>query len=470
MFALFKLGARAAVLVGLSLFAASTLAAAPAAPKLAPYHQPPWLVQPGRQVTLAYALLPAGVTGTVYVRNDQERTFTPLPLVHGTYCPGDPTDVAAMRRDKVCGDALVAHMPGRLVTGSRLYYYAVLRGPGRSVTVPSSGRERPQRVWVVAHPIQVSLGVHRFGHLRRPDAFVARADAKHVGLSCCADPPGGSGPSSFDIARDGSVWMLDALEHRILVWRRGHASEPARAIQLPRNLAFDDFALARNGRIYARAADTADRSRARNKRHLYSLTAAGRIRWQAPIPPGIPTAQLQIGPSGAVYAAFDCGARCAPFGGNGSWMPLSNPVGRPLSLGERARLATPFEPLPGGLQLVSRLSYTVASFALVDRDDRIVRAWRVTSRTRLGSVRAAPSLVGSRLVVPVDISAGPRWEQLILQLSATGGTHFSLAGRPILGDNLVAPLRISSDGPLYQLRTDTTTGATVAAYSLRIHP
>jgi hypothetical protein len=82
MFGLFAFGCRAAVIAGLSLLAASTLAAAAARPTLAPYHQPPWLVQPGRPVSLAYALLPGGVTGTVYVRYDHQGRFTPLALVH----------------------------------------------------------------------------------------------------------------------------------------------------------------------------------------------------------------------------------------------------------------------------------------------------------------------------------------------------------------------------------------------------
>ena len=45
-------------------------------------------------------------------------------------------------------------------------------------------------------------------------------------------------------------------------------------------------------------------------------------------------------------------------------------------------------------------------------------------------------------------------------------TLFSLAGRTVLGGNLVSPLRIGQDGRLYQLRTDTRTGVTIAAYPL----
>jgi hypothetical protein len=462
MSALPKLAFRAILLASALLLAA---AAAGGPPRLAPYHQPPWLITGRTAVSLAYALLPRGATGTVYVRTDRQSRFTPLALRPGPYCPGDPADAAAMRKDKVCGRALVARVASRFTTGSRLYYYAIIRAGGQSVTVPSGGATRPQRVWVVRRFVDVRLGRHRFGQLRSPGAVVARATANRVGVTCCADPPGGDGPSSLDVAGDGSVWVLDRLNHRLLVWRRGVAGRPARTIRLPHNLSVSDFALGRDGRIYARAGDTADRSDG-PKSHVYAFTATGRVRWRAPQPAGIPTAQLQIGADGRLYAALACGGNCAPFGGGDSWVPLTTAAGRPLSAADRARGATPFEPLHSGLRLVSEVSYTVARFALVDREGRVVHAWRVTSRTRLGAIRAAPALVGSTLVVPIDVSAGARWEQVILQLSERRGTSFSLAARTVLGENLVAPLRISADGRLYQLRAGQRTGASVAAYLL----
>jgi hypothetical protein len=463
MIALFRPALRgAAVLAGLTVLAAGAVSAAGAATALKPYHEPPWLLQPHRPVGLAYALLPAGVTGSVYVRNDTRRTFTRLPLVEGPYCPGDPADAAAMRRDKVCGTALVARVPGGLVSGARLYYYAVLRRNGTAVTVPSGGAAAPQRVWIVAREIQVALGRHRFGHLRAPDAIVARATQAQVRLSCCADPPGGDGPSSFDVGPDGSIWLLDRLNHRVLVWRRGVSGRAARSVPLPRNLAVEDVALGPGGTIYARATDLS----ASGRSGLYAFTPRGRIRWYTPLPSGIPTSQLQLGPDGVVYASTTCGLGCAPFGGNALWVPLTTPEGAPLTPAERTRRATPFEPLPGGLRLVSELSYTVARFALIDRSDNVVRAWRVTSTTQLGAVRAAPALAAGRLVVPLDVSAGARWEQLVVRLAPTGGSAFALAARPVLGGNLLAPLRVGPDGRLYQLRTDVKTGATVAAYSL----
>jgi hypothetical protein len=460
------------LLAGLAAIAgAGTAPSTAAGPvRLSPYHEPPWLIQRGEPVTLAYALLDRSVKGTLYVRNSLRGNYTRLSLTRGTYCPGDPIDAAAMRRDKVCGDALMAHVPGTLTAGSKLFYYAVLRDPisGRSATIPVGGAERPQRVWIVDRFLPTSLGAHRFGHVREPDAIVARAGPDDVGLMCCADPPGGDGPSSFDIARDGSIWVLDRLNHRLLVWRAGQPARPVRSVTLPRNLDVSDFALGQNGTIFIRGGDTADLGKG-NKDHLYALTATGRLHWRAPTTAGIATAQLQLGPNGALYAVQACGLTCAPFGDHVVWTPLTTRAGRPLSLAERAEGTSPFEPLPGGLRLVTQLSYSVARFALINRADEIVRAWRVTSSTRLSGMLGAPTLVGGDPVIPLEVSAQQHWEKLIVRLGPTGGTRvrFALADRPVVGEvNLFAPLRIGADGRLYQLRTSLKTGASVARYSL----
>ena len=437
---------------------------------LSPYHEPPWLIQRGKPVTLAYALLNSSTRGTLYVRNNLRRSYTRLSLTRGAYCPGDAIDAAAMQRDKVCGDALVAHVPGTLTAGSKLFYYAVLRDPasGRSATVPSGGAARPQRVWIIDRFLATSLGAHRFGHLRGPDAIVARAGPDDVGVTCCADPPGGDGPSSFDIAADGSIWLLDRLNHRLLVWRAGHPARPVRSVTLPRNFDVRDFALGHKGTIFVRAGDTADLGKG-NKDHIYALASTGRLLWQAPTTAGTATAQLQLGPEGALYAVQACGLTCAPFGGHLVWTPLTTRAGRPLSLAERADRTSPFEPLPGGLRLVTQLSFSVARFALINRADQVVRAWRVTSTTRLSGMLGAPTLVGGDPVIPLELSAQQHWEKLIVRLGPTGGTRvrLALADRPVVGEvNLFAPLRIRADGTLYQLRTSLKGGASVARYSV----
>ena len=79
-------------------------------------------------------------------------------------------------------------------------------------------------------PPPVALGTHRFGHLRTPDAIVAPADPDQVGF---ASPPKGAdgisyGPWSFDVAQDGSIWLLDEVNHQLLVWQPGQPERPTR--------------------------------------------------------------------------------------------------------------------------------------------------------------------------------------------------------------------------------------------------
>ncbi|TML07327.1 MAG: hypothetical protein E6G38_09055, partial [Actinobacteria bacterium] len=88
--------------------------------------------------------------------------------------------------------------------------------------------------------VSVPLGTHQFGHLRSPDGIVAQAGPNEVGFKkggtgCgCMDGPGG--PVSFDVARNGSIWLFDVLNHRLLVWRSGAPAHPARTVRLGSNL------------------------------------------------------------------------------------------------------------------------------------------------------------------------------------------------------------------------------------------
>src|SRR5256885_12828996 len=78
--------------------------------------------------------------------------------------------------------------------------------------------------------VSVPLGTHQFGHLRAPGEIVARAGPSEVGFKnghgCgCTDGP--AGPVSFDVSRNGSIWVFDILNHRLLVWQPGKPAHPA---------------------------------------------------------------------------------------------------------------------------------------------------------------------------------------------------------------------------------------------------
>jgi hypothetical protein len=404
------------------------------------------------------------MSGVLYVHNSAQREFRRVPLAGKN-------------------GSLVAQVPGSLAAGSWLSYYAVLSDrAGRSVTVPASGARRPEQVWVADRLLSVSLGIHRFGHLHAPDAIVAHTGPKNVGfIGCmedaakrtlCADgsrPPQGGGcgcgepsygPSSFDVARDGSIWVLDEVNHRLLVWRSGRPRTVQRSVPLPRDLDVTGFALGRAGTIYLYATDHIGPGHS----NLYALTASGGLLWKVPAHGNAP---LRIGPDGTLYTPFGFPSDLV----RSAWTPLTTPAGRPLPAAEQRRRTSPFQPLSGGLRLVTtQPSSHEVRFGLISPAGGLVRAWRVTSRTELYPMTATAALVRGDLVVGADVSRPNKWEHVVLRLAPTGGTRlqFALDAHALWGtlDLPATPLRIGPDGRLYQLRTNPATGASIARYTL----
>jgi hypothetical protein len=124
--------------------------------------------------------------------------------------------------------------------------------------------------------------------------------------------------------------------------------------------------------------------------------------------------------------------------------------------------------------IATQLGAHEVHFALVDRAGKVVRAWRIRGRTQMTLAPSAltPSLVGGELVVPLDVSrqTGRLSEHMILRLGQSGASRrFSLAGNAVCcydGSGASTPLRVASNGRLYQLKTDPTTGVRIARFSL----
>jgi hypothetical protein len=309
-----------------------------------------------------------------------------------------------------------------------------------------------------ADPLPVPLGTHTFGHLRTPEAIVAKAGPNQVGWE--SPPPGADGlsfgPWSFDVARDGSIWLLDQVNSRLLVWQPGRPDRPARTVPLPFSPAVD-LALGRDGTIYINSTPAAQPC------YLYALTPTGQARWKTLLPEQHAMGRLQV-VDGIVYHHFE------------SWTPMTDTGGQPLPAAEQSRLASPHQPLLGGL----RLSQTLATppyeerLSVIDKAGHTVRAWRITSKTELGSVADKATLIHDDLVVVLDVDQQTKtkflWENLVLRLPPTGGTSVRFAIQPpdraTWGDTPFTGLRVGPDGQLYQLRTDRTTGVSIARYSL----
>jgi len=308
--------------------------------------------------------------------------------------------------------------------------------------------------------LSVDLGAHRFGQLRSPDRVVAQAGPSDVGFkqhgSCgCDDGP--RGPMLFDVASNGSVWLLDVLNHRLLVWQPGHPARPERAVSL-KGLDVRDFALGRDGTVYLYAVYV-EPPKGDSGANLWALKPSGKVLWRAHALMGN---SLRIGPGGVLYSV---GVRKPA-----AWTPVTSAAGRPLSIARQRQGTTPFEPLAGGMHLLAtQVGVHEVHFALVDRAHRVVRAWKIRSRTQmtLGNRALTPTLVGGDLVVAVDIGR----EHVVTRLTVAGaGGRFSADGKAVYGDDGAEPitaLRVASDGRLYQLRTSPAAGASVARYALR---
>lgn len=315
--------------------------------------------------------------------------------------------------------------------------------------------------------VSVSLGTHQFGRLRTPDAVVAHAGPTEVGFkkrgTGCGCMDGPAGPVLFDVARNGSIWLFDVLNHRFLVWRPGHAAHP-HSIKL-KGLDVRDFVLGRDGTIYLNAVYVKPPA-GDSGANLWALSPNGKVLWRARALMGN---ALRMGPNGALYSV---GVKRASV-----WTPLTTSAGRPLALAQQRRGTTQSQPLAGGMHLIAnQLSPHEVHFALIDRVGKVARAWRLTGRTRLALTPGVltPAVVGGELVVEIDVSsrAGKLTEHMILRLGPSGaiGKRFSLAANAVCcydETGASTPLRIGFDGRLYQLRTDPKTGARIARYSLR---
>jgi len=424
------------------------------------------LVLPGDRVELVYRVDTAGVkapVGSVYVRTDLLARFQRLPLKadrHGT---------------------VSAVVPRKLLGGHRLLYYAVLRdrSSGRSVVVPARGALRPESAWILERPLAVRLGVHHFGRFATPEAVVARARPDEVGWQKDGDP---FGPQTFLVARDGSVWLHDGLEQRLLVWQRGRPEAIARTVPMPFFAADNDVALARDGTLYVTGGEGTG---VNFHALLFKLSATGQILWHERLASDIrdtgaflvgANSLLRFGPDGTLFLL--AGMPGLP-GGERGWMPVATSAGRPVSLArQRAQTSWPAQPVAGALRLVSEVYVPPGGegapheirAALLDRRDRVVRAWRVTSRTAINFNYGTPELVGGDPVLLVDATAGTapsfKWEYVALRLGPHGLASSVSLRRAVFGDNLLADVRIGPDGKLYQLASSPSTGVTISRYGL----
>ena len=285
---------------------------------------------------------------------------------------------------------------------------------------------------------------------------------------------------------DGSIWLEDSFDNRLLVWKPGAPDRFARSVPVPYGAGISDVAFGPSGTLYV-TRKLVDPVRL----VLDKLDAtSGRLLWERRIGreyAGGPTGDsypvigsdspLRVGPDGTLRYGVMTGLPGDEWG----WLPVATPAGRPLPpAAQLAGMDWPYQSVAGGLRLLGPEFHVPPQgtaphevrYALVDRRGRLVRAWRVVSRTELDFIHTiVPSLVGGQPVVVLDFrnseGAGETWEYEILRLGAHGASvRFSLP-RAVWGDGSLDDLRIGPDGKLYQLATSPTTGVLISRYPLR---
>jgi len=392
-------GIVAGVIGGIALTSTSTASGpAPAVPGLDAVHIPPVLTTRGEPVTLRYAIVcppradgePCDGSGSAYVRAGQSGAFRRLTLSRG----------------EVSGEGRYSVALPREIASSRegFSYFAVLRdeASGATVTMPAGGETAPQRSFPLADATEVVLGPHTFGRGRAPDERVVTApwgsDVGEVGRAG-SRALGFSGPSSFDVAADGTVAVLDQVNARVERWSRGGVE--ATNLEVSGGLA--DFALEPDGTMDVLEPP----NRTTPAPVLRSFRGDGSPRWTQRLSDRT-WAKLAAGPLGPTVQQQP----------SEQWLPVAEhgaALDRPAQAG-RGRPGRPFA--DGREVVVERVGAGELRLAeLVG--NAVVRSWRITSATPLGEVQLAEPH-GNRLVVVTKTYTDDRGEYVVLVLDRSG--------------------------------------------------
>lgn len=369
-----------------------------AQPALDAVHIPPVLTLAGERVRLRYAIVcaprddgePCDGSGSVFVRAGQSGPFRQLALKRG--------------EDSSDGRYFV-DLPGEIASSRAGFsYYAVLRGGmnGAEITVPAGGEAAPQRSFPLGAAADVPLGVHVFGRGRAPDERVVAAawgsEVRQAGLVGSREL-GFVGPSSFDVAADGSVAVLDQVNTRVERWSRSRVT--ATAVEVSGGLA--DFALEPDGTMDVLEPP----SRVVPAPMLRSFRGDGTLRWAQRLSDRT-WAKLAAGLAGPIVQQQP----------SEQWLPVAE-HGAALSRAAQAERGRVGRPFANGREVVVERVGTGELRLAELAGDGVVRSWRVTSATALGEVQLAEPC-GNHLVVVTKTYTDDRSEYVALVLDRSG--------------------------------------------------
>jgi hypothetical protein len=396
-------------------------------------HTPPSLIEQGQPMELRYDVVcqtdsfgsPCTPTGSVFVRQAGELGYRRIALAPAG------------------GTALAASVD---VTAHAVAYYAVIDdGAGSSMTVPAAGATAPQRAWAVPALTPVSLGMHTFGRVRQPDGSAVTAAwgerAGALGLLTGRELAR-IGPSAFDVDRNGTVVVLDQVNDRL-------ARYPARgSAPTYRSIAFaggeGDLAVAADGTAYV--LDQGPEPVVRSYSTSGALAATTRVH-------GTGADMLRSGPAGTFLHGYP----------GDMWKPIGGGFGALLKPEQQAAGARPGRLAGGGVEVVVRGGQDEAFVALV-RGEEVIRAWRISSATKLGEIQLAePFGEGMLVVLRVWTPTSAEFVALVLSQSGLAGS-FAVDASQWAESAALGRFRLAGK-TLYQLRS-TPAGVEIVTFDM----
>jgi hypothetical protein len=392
-------GIVAGVIGGIALTSVSAASGpTPAGVGVDAVHVPPVLTRAGEPATLRYAIVcaprddgePCDGSGSVFVRAGASGPFQQLTL----------------RRGEDSGEGrYFVELPREIVSSRAGFsYYAILRdrANGATITVPAGGAAAAQRSVPLGDAAEVALGPHAFGRDRAPDERVVEASwGSEVGGAGLAGSRelGFVGPSSFDVAPDRSVAVLDQVNGRVQHWSR--VGVKATSLEVSGGLA--DFALEPGGVMDVLEPP----SRVSPAPSLRSFRRDGTLRWAQRLSDRT-WAKLAAGPAGPVVQQQP----------SEQWLPVAE-HGAALGRAAQAGRGRPGRPFADGREVVvERVGSSELRLAEL-LGNAVVRSWRIISATPLGEVQLAEPL-GNRLVVVARTYTDDRSEYVALVLDRSG--------------------------------------------------
>jgi hypothetical protein len=315
------LGAAIGVVIGAAAGAALLAPAQPppASPLPEVLHAAPAMVSAGGDVSLSATTAcrtPRAdscvvITATAHVRPEGGDTWAVIP--------GSPKQ-----------GAFRFSVPASLVPEQGFSYWLEFRTrSGTSVDYPPGGAGGAIRVITTAGLVERELPAFSWGDVRGSDGHVVRmryGDGRsRVGITGTGPDELPQGPSSFDVAADGSIDVVDWVNHRILVF--SSAGRFLRSVTAPDRRPMD-LTLASDGHLYLSTLGLGAKA--------YELGGDGGVIGRYPVAYGV-AARVAAAPDGPRVQV-----------GPGQWTAVRAAPGVPLSAERQAAAQTGSVPLADG--------------------------------------------------------------------------------------------------------------------------